>query len=522
MRKSVLYFCTLICSMCILTTSCSKDDNGKQTDDDTSWQILPEGDIATENVDLNLDGMSSTGEISFKALSSDKAQIELKNVIKGYSEVAIDLTMEKQADNSFNFSGKKLMDTAPDLTKVDAGKTTFLTVEVSGNITQEGKMTITVKTAGIANYAGDYNNDKLILNYSEAVLLGKTVTISADDSNMSFILKGVIPGESETIISGVQFDEKGAFSGETKTTEGTSIKYAGSLSIETSVLTLDLSVTLSETALGKLNGVWSLLDKVDTDEYMTEIKSSPFFLRWPAITVVEETGTDGEQMARVGSVIVSHILAEVLSQVTFHTDGNITAQYYPKLPFNGDNAMEWIVGNAFNIEINPSHTEWNTSPKNLAFWYTKNNKLYVMPNIEMIMKQTSQDNGNGGASVGGMEDILSLVSKLGLDTSKLDPALIEQVIQWFTTGIPLNYRTVDGRLEIYVDKEMVEPFMPILFTMLPQLQAKLDEMAVENPMIGYLPIFLAINKLTDIETIWKNNTKLFELGIAFKQNEVKE
>ena len=279
-------------------------------------------------------------------------------------------------------------------------------------------------------------------------------------------------------------------------------------------------MTLSETALGKLNGVWSLLDKVDTDEYMTEIKSSPFFLRWPAITVVEETGTDGEQMARVGSVIVSHILAEVLSQVTFHTDGNITAQYYPKLPFNGDNAMEWIVGNAFNIEINPSHTEWNTSPKNLAFWYTKNNKLYVMPNIEMIMKQTSQ--GNGGASVGGMEDILSLVSKLGLDTSKLDPALIEQVIQWFTTGIPLNYRTVDGRLEIYVDKEMVEPFMPILFTMLPQLQAKLDEMAVENPMIGYLPIFLAINKLTDIETIWKNNTKLFELGIAFKQNEVKE
>lgn len=292
------------------------------------------------------------------------------------------------------------------------------------------------------------------------------------------------------------------------------VKVKGNITVAGAV-SMTATSALSDDAMGGLSGSWNLLGKVDTDEYMTEIKSSPFILRWPAIKVVQKPGTDGEQIARIGSVIVSHILAEVLGQVTFNPDGNVTAKYYSSLPFDGDSAMEWIVNNAFNIGIKPSHTDWYESPKNLAYWYVKDNKLYIVPNIDMILKQVSQDNGGAEIAGGDLSSILEMLSKLGIDLTQLDPAIIAQVTEWLSTGIPLNYRTTEAGLEVYVDKAMVDPFMPILFTMLPGLQEQLDKMAEENPLIGMLPLLLSLNKLTDIETIWNTNTKEFELGIGF-------
>ncbi|WP_418698544.1 DUF4925 domain-containing protein [Bacteroides sp.] len=266
---------------------------------------------------------------------------------------------------------------------------------------------------------------------------------------------------------------------------------------------------LTETAMGGLAGSWNLLGKIDTDQYVSVINSSPFFLRWVPL---DEKALSGAQTSTVGSLLVSKILAEVLNQVTFHTDGNITAKFYSELPFDAETAQAWIMGNIFTPDINVSHTDWNTSPKNMAFWYVRDSKLYIVPNIAAIMKQVS----GGEAGDLDMAAILQMLSQLGIDVTKLDPALIGQITSWLSTGIPLNYKTTDaGILEVYVDKAMVEPFMPVLFAMLPGLQAQLDEMAATNPLVGLLPLLLGVPKLTDYETIWKDNTATFDLGLGF-------
>lgn len=412
MKKNLFLLLTLLCSVTFFI-ACSDDDND-------NWKNIPTDPIDGKNITLTVNGITSEGGVQFTPQSANQGKVDLTNVFPGYTTVSVNVSLEEQADGSFNFSGEQGLTTPPSMLAKSAGTTPIImNVKVQGNITMGGAVSMTATSA------------------------------------------------------------------------------------------------LSEDAMGGLSGSWNLLGKVDTDEYMSEIKSSPFILRWPAIEVTGETGTDGEQIARIGSVIVSHILAEVLGQVTFNQDGNVTAKYYSSLPFDGDSAMEWIINNAFNMLITPSHTDWHESPKNLAFWYVKDQKIYIVPNIAMILKQVSQDNGGTDIGNGDINSILEMLSKLGIDINQLDPAIMAQVTEWISTGIPLSYRTTNAGLEIYVDKAMVEPFMPILFAMLPTLQAELDKMAEENPMIGMLPILLSLNKLSDIETIWNTNTKEFELGIGF-------
>lgn len=266
---------------------------------------------------------------------------------------------------------------------------------------------------------------------------------------------------------------------------------------------------LSETAMGGLNGTWKLLDKIDTDVYMTEINAAPFILKWPAI---DEDKLNGESIARLGSVVVSHILSEVLNQVTFNSDGNITAKFHSGLPFNGETAQSWIMSKIFSTDISVSHEEWADSPKNMAFWYVRDNKLYIVPLIDNIMGQVSGGSGTGDFDLAA---IMQMLSQWGIDITKLDPALITQITGWLSGGIPLSYRTTDAGLDVYVDKDMVATFMPIVFAALPTLQEKFDELVATNPLMNLLLNMLGIQKLTDIETIWNENTASFELGLEF-------
>lgn len=362
---------------------------------------------------------------------------------------------------------------------------------------------------------GSYAGENLVLTYSGAELSGKTIEVgTGEGKTLALKLKNILPGEAEATISGIQVDDLGGFSGVGTTSSGANMTCSGS--IKEGILTVNLSdIKMSQAALGGLNGSWAMLDTIiAADESLSKFTSAPFRLSWPAINKDEK---NAEYLSLSGSILGSHFLVELLSNVTFHEDGNITAKYSNKMPVDANTAQSWIMGKLFssnptNIEV--TNNQWIDSPKNnLAFWYTKDKKLYIIPNIEMIMKQVGSKS-TASSSDSSIKDILAILQELGMDITKIDMTLI---MGWFTTGIPLNYTTNDGVLQVYVDKKMVEPFMPILISMLPQLQIKLDEIAASNPMIGLLPILLGVEKLTDFDKIWNNNTADFELGIGLKK-----
>lgn len=529
MKKNLSLLFALLCAITFFT-ACSDDEK-------PNWEKLPQGEIKADDIDLKLDGENTTGTVTFKATSAETGQFNFKNVVDGYSDITVDVKLTENADGSFDFTGTKEYTTLP-VTRA-AATSAILTVKVDGTITSNGKATANIILSGLGVYIGTYSKETLNLTYSESALVGKTVIFDGTEvSNINIKLLDVIPGESTTVLTGIQQTTDGGFSGSANTANAT-VEYEGSL--KNKVLTLALKVKLNDAALGGISGTWPLLDKIDTDEYMSEIKSAPFHLEWPAIKVqVGVAGTDGEQIARLASVIASHIVAEVLSQVTFNVDGNITAKYGSKLPFNGDTAMEWITTNAFYTDINVTNEEWTNSPQNLAFWYAKDNLLYVKPDINMIIKQVSESTGKDLSSVTAivslilnqisdlddakLADLLAMASdidfikKLGIDLTKIPLTTIRSIISWVSTGIPLIYENNgDGLLRVYVDKTMVDPIMNILIPLLPTLQAEFDKIAAQpgNELMGMLPLLLALNKFTDIKYIWEENTKAFELGLEF-------
>lgn len=139
MKKNLLYLFALICSVSLFT-ACSDDD-------DNSWQELPKGEIKAENVDFQLNGASTTGTVNFEATSLQSATVGFKNVIDGYSDVTVDVAMEKQADGSFKFNGTKDIMTKP-VTRETAKPTPLLKVTVDGTITPEGKVALNVSATG--------------------------------------------------------------------------------------------------------------------------------------------------------------------------------------------------------------------------------------------------------------------------------------------------------------------------------------------------------------------------------------
>lgn len=530
MKKRLLYFVTLICSLSLFT-ACSSDD-------DTTWKEIPQTEITGSNAVLIVNGTEVTsGSVQMAVNNESEGTLTLKNVVLGYNSVPVNVELKKLSDNSFNFVGTADLYTPPTITNTKSTATipAILTVEVEGTIYLDGKVSANVTISGIGRYVGVYSADNLILKYSDTELLGKTVAVSVLSADkLALTLYGIIPGESEATIVVEPKTQSNSVSliGEATTDGGAKVTYNGEL-VDNN-LSLKLDVVLPDAALGGLAGTWPLgrgLYDMTTYEYLENI---PFIFEWPALNVAQEP--NGEQLSLVATKLVSFVLAEVLNKVTFSPDGNILANYYPSLIFpEGQDVQAWMMAKIFALssEITIEDREWLTSPKNLAFWYTKEGKLYIVLNLDMILKKVSEDKGMDLTAVSEILKMLAtaddttlmqliatlaemdIIKELGLDLSGLSLAQMKEVLGWITTGIPLNYTVKGDVLSVYVDQDMVSPFMPILFSLLPALQTEFEKMVVENPMLGMLPMLLEIEKLTDIKTIWEENTADFKLGINF-------
>ena len=331
-------------------------------------------------------------------------------------------------------------------------------------------------------------------------------------------LKNVIPGYA-TIPVNVKLEEQAddsfVFSGEEGLTTPPAmlivrsdakpvilnVKVEGKISVEGKV-SATATTKLSETAQAGLTGSWNL-------SATSSGESTPLFFVWSAIDLEKP---NFENAAALVNLFGSMILFNVLNQVTFHEDGNITAKYWENF------SMENMFANQDKGQLIASHDDWSDSPKNLAFWYAKNSMIYIVPNINAIAQQV---NGNNeGVDISNSEDIMTLLAKLKEYNIDVD-VLLPIVMQWITEGIPVKYVKTDDALKIYIDKEMAAPFITPLLPALDKLQEDMekiieageDENTIE--MIQLVLGVLQIEKLTDIKTIWEENTNEFEISLNF-------
>lgn len=412
MMKNKLLF--LLVFGVMFFTSCSDDD-------DTTWKKIPQGEISAENITLNINGdQASTGTVQMTVKNESEAVLNLKNVIPGYTEIPVDVTLEKQADNSFTFVGEKGMTTPPSmLARAEVSTPVILYVRVEGKVSLDGKASVTAATR------------------------------------------------------------------------------------------------LAEVAQGGLVGSWDLLRK-PTMVGENTLTSAPLLVTWSAI---DSEKPNMEEAANVVNLFGSSALSGLLNQITFHEDGNITAEYWT------ETSLEDIFG-GMDEDGNfiALHEKWLDSPKGLVFWYVKNDVIYIVPNIDAIIKQINKD--NGGEIVGSTEDMMTkltaILEQLGNYNINVD-GLLPTVMEWATTGIPLKYGVDNGSLKVYVDKDMATPFMTALLPALDVLQVYIDKiMASEDEndkqTAGLIKLafqIIGIEKLTDIQTIWAENTANFELSLNF-------
>nr|WP_302829299.1 DUF4925 domain-containing protein [uncultured Bacteroides sp.] len=520
MKKNLFYLFALICSMSLFT-ACS--------DDDEPWQKLPNGEITPEKVDLILNGETTTGTVNFTATGAEAAKVELKNVIDGYSDVNVNVTMKEQTDGSFSFSGKESITTKP-VTKNTATPVPFLVVTLDGTISKDGKTTMNVTAEGIGLYLGTYSGETLSLTYNGNMLSDRTVVLDATSGdNTSIQLQGVLPGEAEAVLSNIAYDGTN-FSG-TAATDLYSVELTGTRADKK--LTLNVTSNLTDKGQGGLTGKWNLnvINPLftsdfdwDTFETITTWNSNPpVYFNWTAKTTTDPTLKSPEQAARVLSTLCSHLLAEVLNSAAFTATGDLTAEYYstPIMDKWWSNEAgewtevrftDWLFYSMAMPDLKPADRTWIEAPKGLVQWYVKDGYFYIVPNIEAIMKQIAADQG-GTVSGIDLATIITMLQEFGIT---LDETMLAQITGWLTNGIPLKYKVEGDILSLYVDKEMVAPFMNMLLPALPALWEKAlaaDTTGMASMLIGVL----GFEDITDVQKVWENNTDNFDITLCFKK-----
>ena len=294
------------------------------------------------------------------------------------------------------------------------------------------------------------NEDSLILSYNGNTFIGKEVEFKTDDGKTAhIILKYVLPHDKETAISGVSLTAGSgsySFSGDETTSTGTAFHYQGS--IQAGKLILELSdITIPKNRLA-MNGTW----------YVAHENASYYNVN------------NGNMQTMIGmlyNLVVSNLISSVLDDLTFQTDGNITARYAP-LP---DSVR---IGSLIGSYVKHPANDWNTSPSNLVTYYVEDNtSIYVIPQINMIIrqvminKQTKSDSGD--RTIG--NELLAAYRKINA---------------WSTTGIKMTIRESEdpakGDLILLLDKSEIQE----LFALLDLVKVFIPEETLNAPVMDLI------------------------------------
>lgn len=336
-------------------------------------------------------------------------------------------------------------------------------------------------------------SNTLILHYSNEVFLGKEVYFGLTADNKADItLFNVLPGEKETTISSVplQAVEDGgySFSGTCPNQGNSSFAYNGVVTRGEMRLNIQDARILPNrlTEAGRWNIVKpsqvEIMMKPGTPMY--SFFHTPCHLSWsPAPSGSLILGS----LPTLGRTILGNLIGTVLKDVSFLPDGNIVAQY-AALPDTLDFATHIVAGNG--IADRPD-SDWQSSLANLATYRVEGETLYVIPQVEMIMRLVESTKA----------DTRSADAQGGLDMDAITN-LYTQITQWCTEGLPIAIRTnpqepaigpsgsnerFEGDIILTLDKSHLEPFFP-LFPLLKELlpAETLNQVALGDLTVGQL------------------------------------
>ena len=309
----------------------------------------------------------------------------------------------------------------------------------------------------------------LDLRYSDAVLVGKSVDFnSMDNKSATLKLQGVVPGESETVFSGVPLVASGStytFSAEDKNASRT-VTLEGS--IVKGKLTVNVSVKFAQNELMK---TWDFsavkMSWAPHDYPLTEVDLG--FTKMKITTGL---------LATMAPTMLAKELKNYLQNVTFREDGNIVATY----------------NTATATEENPEpEADWQSSPLNLAQYCVKDGVCFVFLSLDMIMRQVDMD--QEGRSTG------------------TDP-ILGAVEQLLTNGIPVHFEKADDKNELYVYLD--EVLLKQLGTLLPLVEGLIpDDMAFETKL-GSFTVSVPVKPILENLPGALEVTTAMQVGLQFK------
>lgn len=374
---------------------------------------------------------------------------------------------------------------------------------------------------------GSGENAQLTLSYGNALLTGKQVKFeTADSKTATLTLADVIPGETQTIINNIQLTEgqgEYTFSGSAVTTRTATIEYSGS--VKKGALTLNLDVTMSDP--NKWSKTYGLAELTLGDLDYGAAKPRPnvpivsaLYLSWSA------PSANGMDLGKTNAVtyrgILGAILPQVLKSISLEPDGNICADYSSDA-VEFDMSMINSLSPAKIAELVSKKT-WQSSPKNLAFWFEKDGKLYVKLNISAIIAQAMSDKDQESkketstkstGSTGSADQIRALLRSLGIDMNISDKTLIT-LLDWASNGIPLNVEVKEEHTYIYLNKEELDMIFasPVSSDEDPAFYEKSDFCQIIKAFSSSIPAEYVsmIGIVNQIPIQWPN-TKEFSLGL---------
>ena len=373
----------------------------------------------------------------------------------------------------------------------------------------------------------------LDLTYSGEKLIGKTVSFQTEDSKKGTLtLNDIIPGEKETSfrINLSEQEDNYTFSGETVSGAGATVKYAGSITPKT--MKLDLNVTMPQNQWMKTYQMSELTRGRGKDVIRNQTTGE---YEWgesdnQILTAALYTDMDLEMVNEAGSLYATvsviikgmggYLLPQLLKSVTLESDGNITAEYtsdelqlgeqkFSEIDMDNPASQQQVINfimmklmfntlSADDITAATQGRNYAESPRGLAFWYLKNDLLYVKLNLPGIISLAMQGQGQtvDAHLIAGIADAILksnpflLKTLLGVVSESLDNSLLSMIanmdhqsfqmfFSWIKEGIPMQIEKENGHTHIYLNREALSP----LIAFIPHLQPVMEGIPNFGPML---------------------------------------
>ncbi len=373
----------------------------------------------------------------------------------------------------------------------------------------------------------------LDLTYSGEKLIGKTVSFQTEDSKKGTLtLNDIIPGEKETSfrINLSEQEDNYTFSGETVSNAGATVKYAGSITPKT--MKLDLNVTMPQNQWMKTYRMSELTRGKGKDVIRNQTTGE---YEWgesdnQILTAALYTDMDLEMVKEAGSLYATvsviikgmggYLLPQLLKSVTLESDGNITAEYtsdelqlgeqkFSEIDMDNPASQQQVINfimmklmfntlSADDITAATQGRNYAESPRGLAFWYLKNDLLYVKLNLPGIISLAMQGQGQtvDAHLIAGIADAILksnpflLKTLLGVVSESLDNSLLSMIanmdhqsfqmfFSWIKEGIPMQIEKENEHTHIYLNREALSP----LIAFIPHLQPVMEGIPNFGPML---------------------------------------